>query len=124
MQLKITDNFDVVELVKDKSMAADFESIAHRCEVFDMGSMQAVWVGGNHKSGTIIPEASIDGVNWCAIVPEVGQKKTVPIASGCCMYEFPTIGYPYIRVRFARGSVTTGTITVTSFLKRRRGNNP
>ena len=123
MQLKITDNFDTVELVKNQPMSADFVTIPHRAETFDMGSMQAVWVGANATTGTIIPEASIDGVNWCVIVPDVAQKKTTPAAAGCCMYEFPTIGYPYIRARFTRGTVSAGTITIYSFLKRRRSNN-
>jgi hypothetical protein len=124
MLQKITDNFDWVELAKDVSMAADFATIPHRSETFDLGSMQAIWTGGNSKTGTIIPEASIDGINWCALVPDVAQKKTNPAAAGCCMYEFPTIGYPYIRARFVSNSVTTGTITIISFLKRRRANNP
>ena len=124
MQLKITDNFDTVKLVESQSMAADFVTIPHRAETFDMGSMQAVWVGANATTGTIIPEASIDGVNWCALVPDVAQKKTNPAAAGCCMYEFPTIGFPYIRARFVRNTVNAGTITIYSFLKRRRANNP
>lgn len=120
------DNHQEIHLTQTKTMAADFETEKHDVSVFDMGSIQCSWSGVSvslTSKAKIIPQASVDGVNWCGIYPDTAIKK-VDVASGCCMYLLPSIEFRYLRVKFEKNSNSGGTIDIISFVKRRRSNNP
>lgn len=108
-----------LELATSVSMASDFNSFEHDVRFFDMGSLQAVWVGANATTAQIIPQASLDKVNWCNLASGTNIK-TVNAASGCCIYTFPSIEYKYFRVKFVANSNSAGTISFYTFMKRRR----
>ena len=104
-------------------MTADFGTNALPVHNYDMGSIQAVWTGATTSTAKVIPEASIDGQNWCAIFPDVAIKR-VTAGDACLMYELTSLGYRFLRVRFDKGTNAGGTITLHFFVKRRRANNP
>lgn len=120
------DGYEETTFALDRSMAADFATPAHSVAAFDMGSIQAVWVGA--APSLILPaklqvEASIDGLNWCNVFPDAFTKK-VSLAAGCVMYTLQNVEYKWMRCLFERRSNTGGTMTIYAFLKRRRANNP
>jgi len=119
----ILDNNDLAIIAQDVSMASDFATIAHNSAVFDMGAIQAKWTGANTTAALVIPEASVDGENWCSIYRDADQKK-IDKPSGCLIYSIDNITWRFTRVRFEHKTNTAGTITIYSFLKRRRANNP
>lgn len=101
------------------SMAADFTSAVQEIWAFDCGGVQFDWAGADATTARVIPEMSIDGVNYCDYISEANSKK-VDAAAGCGMYEIQKICFRYMRVRFLHKTNTTGTITIRGYAKRLR----
>jgi hypothetical protein len=112
---------DVQDLTLESgaSMASDFQSFAQEVKFFDMGSVQMTWTGADSTTGTFVPQASVDGINWCDLASGTTLKKT-SVGAGCCMYIFSSIEYPWFRVSFTKNSNTSGTVVIRTFMKRRR----
>jgi hypothetical protein len=119
----LVDSYQHIIMAQDVSIASDFSTNALPVNNFDMGSIQAVWTGATTTKAKVIPEASIDGVNWCAIFPDVAVKR-MDSASGCLMYELTSLGYQYLRVRVDHQTNAGGTVVIHVFVKRRRANHP
>lgn len=122
----VTDNYQLVVLAEEQSMAADFTTNYHDLRTFDIMSLQFVWTNANGTTlgpAKVWVEGSLDGVNWCNVFPDTSVKR-VTSANGCLMYTFDAVGWIYQRVFFEHRACTQGTCTIYSFGKRRRSNNP
>lgn len=122
----VSDNYQLVELASDASMAVDFYTEPHDVRTFDIMCVQAIWTGANSltlNSARVWIEGSLDNVNWCNAFSESAVKQVKEI-NGCLMYTYDAVGWVYQRVRFEHRGCTTGTIKILSFAKRRRANNP
>jgi len=108
-----------LDLSVGASIAADFVTIEHDVRFFDMGSCQFIWSGANATTAQIIPQASLDKVNWCNLASGTTIKK-VDAASGCQLYTFPTIEFTWFRVKFVANTNSAGVATVKTCMKRRR----
>ena len=63
----VTDNYQLVELARDVSMASDFYTEPHDVRTFDIMCVQAIWLGANSltlNSARVWIEGSLDGTNW------------------------------------------------------------
>jgi len=109
-------------LIENQSMAADFTTVAMEVEGFDCGSMVINWTGANVFSGIFIPQFSNDGVCWCDYVGEADAQKAAS-AAGCRMYEFSTLCFEKVRLKYLHKTVTAGSFTVLSYAKRFWGRN-
>ena len=109
----------LTSLIIDQPMTADFSTISFDMQFFDMLSIQAVWVGANKTTAKIIPQSSIDNINWCNLVSESDAKR-VDAAAGCQMYGFDIYPHPRFRVFFEKKTNSTGTISIHVFAKRQR----
>jgi len=101
-----------------QSLNGDFNSAAMEVIGFDMAAIQAVWSGANGVKGKIVPQASLDNVNWCDMVA-ISDSRLVNAATGCLMYAFDFIPYDFLRVAFIANGNTAGTMTVTIRAKKR-----
>ena len=122
----VTDNYQLVELARDVSMASDFYTEPHDVRTFDIMCVQAIWLGANSltlNSARVWIEGSLDGTNWCNAFSESALKQIKEI-NGCLMYTYDAVGWIYQRVFFEHRGCTTGTMKILSFAKRRRANNP
>lgn len=122
----VTDNYQLVTLADAKDMSADFHSESQDMRTFDIMCVQAIWVGANGlilSPAKIWIEGSLNQVNWCNVFPDTVVKK-VTSADGCLMYTFDAVGWIYQRIYFEHNGCTTGNISILSFGKRRRANNP
>jgi hypothetical protein len=122
----VTDNFQLVQLANNASMASDFRTEYQDMRTFDIMCIQAIWTGANGLVLTpakVWIEGSLDGLNYCNVFPDAVVKK-VTSANGCLMYTFDAVGWIYQRVYFEHNGCTTGGISFLSFAKRRRANNP
>ena len=119
--MAITDVIERVNLVDaGTSIGASFNSQPQDVRYHNRGAIQAIWTGADATDALIVPQASLDKVNWCDLASGSNIKK-VDAPSGNAMYEFTDIGYSYWRIRFDAVSNTTGTMQVYSVLKRDRG---
>ena len=114
---------DVVQrdLLVPTSMAADFTSPWQEVLYHNRGAIQAIWSGADATDAQVIPQASLDTVNWCDLATGASIEQ-ISAAAGCLMYEFTDIGYSYWRIKFVANANTTGTIEVKTVIKRERGN--
>jgi hypothetical protein len=122
----VTDNFQLVTLAPSVSMASDFSSEPHDVRTFDIMCVQAIWTGANGllvNSAKVYIEGSLDNKNWCNVFPDSAVKQ-IKETDGCLMYTYDAVGWIYQRVRFEHRNCTSGTMTILSFAKRRRSNNP
>lgn len=122
----VTDNFQLVSLASDKSMATDFYTESQDMRTFDIMCLQVVWTGANGlvlSPAKVWVEGSLDGINFCNIFPDTAVKK-ITLTDGCLMYTFDGVGWIYQRVYFQHNGCTAGTAKILSFAKRRRANNP
>jgi len=122
----VTDNFQLVELANSASMASDFRTESQDMRTFDIMCVQAIWTGANSlvlSPAKVWIEGSLDGQNWCNVFPDAVVKK-VGTTDGCFMYTFDAVGWIYQRIYFQHNGCSTGTISILSFAKRRRANNP
>jgi len=122
----VTDNYQLVTLAENLTLAADFESEPHDVRTFDIMCIQAIWSGANSltlNSAKIWVEGSLDNQNWCNVFPDSSVKQIKEV-SGCLMYTYDAVGWVFQRVRLEHRGCTTGTIQILSFAKRRRANNP
>lgn len=118
--MAITDVIERFIVLPGTSISADFDSPKQDVRFHNRGAIQAVWTGADATDASIIPEASLDTINWCALASGTNVKK-VDAASGCQIYEFTDIGYAYWRIKFVANANTTGTIEVRTIIKRDRG---
>lgn len=106
-----------VEVSTNVSMGADFFSAVHDVYGFECGGVQFAWVGADKTTARVIPQVSIDGVNYCDYLSEADSKR-VDGAAGCGMYEIQKICFRHLRVRFLKKTNATGTITIKTYAKR------
>ena len=118
--MAITDVIEFTLVVAGRSIGADFNSPSQDVRYHNRGALQAIWTGADATDGELIPQASLDKVNWCNLASGTTLKK-VDDVSGNQIYEFTDIGYSYWRLQFLAKTNTTGTIEVISVLKRDRG---
>jgi hypothetical protein len=122
MPLSIISDIFELQTELNKSLASDFEGFAVECLGHDNGSVQIVWTGATGGTdGQLIAQASLDGVNWCNLTA-VAQYQLVSSAAGCGFYEFTSIGYRYLRIKYVKNTVTGGTISKIMWLLKRRRN--
>lgn len=122
----VTDNFQLVSLAYDVSMATDFRTENQDMRTFDIMCVQAIWSGANGlvlNPAKVWVEGSLDGVNYCNVFPDTVVKK-VTSTNGCMMYSFDAVAWIYQRIYFQHLGCSAGNISVLSFAKRRRANNP
>ena len=106
-------------------MAADFFWPWIDTTHHDIGAIQFAWTGADAITAHLIPQATIVGTQtaystcWCDLVAGSSIKK-VDAASGCHLYDFTSIGYKALRLKFLKQTNTTGTIDTFVMLKRRR----
>lgn len=118
--MAITDVIEFTIVTSGTSIGSSFNSASQDVRYHNRGAIQANWTGADATDALIVPQASLDNVNWCDLASGSTIKK-VDAASGCQMYEFTDIGYSYWRIRFDAASNTTGTMSVITVLKRDRG---
>lgn len=108
-----------VTIASGMAMSADAATEKLDIHAFDCGGMVIVWSGANAtiNPALLVPQFSIDGVNWCNYIPESSAQKTDKPA-GSKMYEFSTFCFKYVRLRFLKKSNSTGTMSVTVYAKR------
>lgn len=100
-------------------MAADFVSPDMEVKYHDMCGIQFAWTGANAVTAELIPQASLDRVNWCDLATGTTVKK-VDDTAGCQIYSIEPVTFGWLRVKFVANSNTTGTITTLVLAKRRR----
>ena len=98
----------------DQSMAANFVTVGLDVLYFDMGALQAVWTGTDSTTGILQVETSLDNVNWCA---ESGSALTITDAAENQMYNITSYGQRFVRLIWAVGDATAGTMNFRSVLK-------
>lgn len=91
-----------------------------------MGSIQAWWSG--HSPSVLSPsrvnvEASLDKVHWCRVYPDSYTKK-ISESEGCIMYTLQNVEFKYLRIHYEARSGFGGGMSILSYMKRRRANNP
>jgi hypothetical protein len=121
----IRDTFGPYTMIDSQAMTANFVTDKFDIAPWDHGSMQMVWTGATAPvtgKATLIPQASVDGINWCNLVSTTSAK-TVDAASGCQLYMFQFFGFPYIRFSFTKNSESSGSITVYLYTTRHWGRN-
>lgn len=118
--MAVTDVIEFELVVAGTSIGASFNSPAQDLRFHNRGSIQAIWTGADATDALIVPQASLDKINWCDLVGGTDIEK-VDSAAGNKMYEFTDIGFSYWRIRFDAVSNTTGTMKVLTVLKRDRG---
>lgn len=111
-----------LHLVKDQSMAADFETNAMEIGGFDCGSMVISWTGADAFNGIFIPQFSNDGECWCDYLAESDAQRAASV-NGCRMYEFSTFCFEQVRLKFLHKTVSSGTFEVLVYAKRFWGRN-
>ena len=67
----------------NQSMATDFNTVGLDVLYFDMGALQAVWVGSDSTDGILVVQTSLDNVNWC---DESGSSITITSVAESQMY--------------------------------------
>lgn len=107
----------LLTVATDVTMDADFTSAVHDVYGFDCGGVQFSWTGADKTTARVIPQVSIDGVNYCDYLAEADSKR-VDAAAGCGMYEIQKICFRHLRVRFLRKTNTAGTIIIKTYAKR------
>lgn len=119
MAYGVTYDTSELYLSTSQSLSANFVSAWHETHPFDMGSIQMIWSGADATDGVLMVQVSNDKENW-ADISSVSDAATVCAASGTVFNDFPDISWKYWRVNYTANSITTGTISILSFLKRRR----
>lgn len=110
---------DELYLAQGQSLAGDFFSPWHETRYHDMGAMQLWWSGADALDGLFIVQFSLDKVHWNDSV-DTADASTVCSASGGAYFDFPDITCNYWRIKYTANSVTVGTVTILSSIKRRR----
>lgn len=110
---------DLLVLADSKSLASDFVSAPQETQGHDMGSMQIVWSEADTTDGIFIPQVSNDKVNWSNFIEDY-QATPICADLGSMFYDFPDITFRWWRIAFIANTTTTGSCTITGFLKRRR----
>lgn len=118
--MAITDVVEFTIVEPGTSLGSDFDSPSQVVKYHNRGAIQAIWSGADAVTAEIIPQASINNIDWCNLASGTTIKK-VDGATGCQLYEFTDIGYAYWRIRFLAKTNTTGTIEIITLLKRDRG---
>jgi hypothetical protein len=119
------DTFGPYELITAEAMTADFVTKPYFVAPWDHGSLQLVWSGATVPltgKATLIPQASVDGINWCNLVSS-SSAKTVDEVSACQLYMLQFFGYPWFRFKFTKNSESTGTLTAYLYVTRSHGRN-
>ena len=110
---------DELYLEPSRSLASDFISPWHETRYHDMGAMQLWWDSADAIDGTFIVQFSLDKVHWNDSI-EATDAATVCSATGGAYFDFPDITCNYWRIKYTANSITTGTVTILSSIKRRR----
>lgn len=124
--MAINDGTEELLLADDASMSVDFYTPVAFVGVFDMGTIQAWWSG--HSPSVLSPsrvnvEASLDKVHWCRVYPDSYTKK-ISESEGCIMYTLQNVEFKYLRIHYEARSGFGGSMSILSYMKRRRANNP
>ena len=124
--MALNDGTEELLLANDASMSTDFYTPVAFVGVFDMGSIQAWWSG--HTPSVLSPsrvnvEASLDKVHWCRVYPDSYTKK-ISENEGCIMYTLQNVEFKYLRIAYEARSGYGGSMSILSYMKRRRANNP
>ena len=99
-------------------MATEWQTERVDVSGFDMGTIQAVWTGANSTKAKVMPQMSVDGINWLNLFQDNSVKKTTS-SDGTLSYTMVSVEYPWLRVCFDNVNNSAGTITIYAFLKRR-----
>jgi hypothetical protein len=76
------------------------------------GSLQAIWSGLDALTGTLELEVSNDNINWNCYGGVV--EVTMTPAADNQIYEFQKFMSRYVRVKYTKNTVTTGTIKIVT----------
>lgn len=98
-------------------MATDFNTVGLDVLYFDMGALQAVWVGSDSTDGILVVQTSLDNVNWC---DESGSSITITSVAESQMYNITSYGQRYVRFKWTAGITSAGSINFRSVLKVRK----
>lgn len=124
--MALNDGTEELFLAQDESMSTDFYTPVAFVGVFDMGSIQAYWSGTSPSAlnpARLNVEASLDKVHWCRVYPDSYTKK-ITEANGCIMYTLQNVEFKYVRLHFESRSGYGGSMSILTYMKRRRANNP
>jgi hypothetical protein len=72
-------------------------------------AIQLIWSGNDSNSGSIQIEASVDGACWCEVP---NGDFTIPLVAGCQPFDMSGTGFPFYRVKYLKGSNTTGSLDI------------
>lgn len=118
--MAITDVIERELVVAGTSMAAAFNSPWIDVRYHNRGALQMVWTGADAVDAILVPQASLNKVDWCDLASgSLIEKVDEPAANA--MYEFTDMGFSYFRLRFDPASNTAGTMQAIIILKRDRG---
>jgi len=110
---------DQLVLATDQSLGSSFTTPWHETRYHDMGAMQLWWSGADTTTGTFVVQFSLDMQHWSDSV-DSADAATVCAASGAAYFEFPDITCNYWRIKYVANTVTSGTVSILSSIKRRR----
>lgn len=110
---------DTLYLAIDAALGVDFTTPWHETRHHDMGAMQLWWSGADATDGKFIVQFSLDKDHWVDSVDSADAATVFATASGA-YYDFPDITCNYWRIKYLHGTITTGTVTIISSIKRRR----
>ncbi len=102
-----------LDIATNQSMNGDFNSNDMEVVGFDILAVQAVWTSSSNTKGKIVPQASLDRVNWCNLVPLSDAKIVDNTGGGCLMYNFSGVGFDWFRIEFVANGNSSGAVTVT-----------
>lgn len=106
-------------LAKDQPLGSDFITPWHEITYHDMGAIQMWWSGADTIDGSLSLQMSLDKEHWIDYFAST-NRATVCAPSGSTGYDLTHLTYRYWRIAYTANTNTTGTITILSFIKRRR----
>ncbi len=96
------------------SLAANFNSDTWDVTDLKEGSMQISWSGADATDGVLVPQVSNDNIVWDD-ADSTPPSVTVGAATGSHMWSFREFPFRYVRLNFAAGTNTAGSVQVRTF---------
>jgi len=104
-------------LFEDHDMSVSLASGSADFKEMSMGSVQAWWTGNDATDGSIEVEASDDNIHWDVIL---GSYRAVDNPRLTWLWDLGVVGYRYVRIVYAHGSITTGILNAFAIGKAHR----
>ena len=103
-------------LNKSYSLATSFNSDTWDVTDLRGASIQVVWTGANATDGTLVPQVSNDNVTFDdADTPPPTLLIAAASGSRTCGFDLQKLSVRYIRLVFAAGTNTAGTLNVRTW---------